>query len=100
MFVRRKKNRSGSTSVVVADKSHGVFRELKVVGVGNTDEEIRAFVMEGKEWIAHYGGQQTLLFADETAERLKQEEETMTEHIVSNIIGTSLKSPQSIVLIP
>ena len=68
MFVRRKKNRSGSTSVVVADKSHGVFRELKVVGVGNTDEEIRALVMEGKEWIAHYGGQQTLLFADETAE--------------------------------
>ena len=97
MFVRRKKNRSGSTSVVVADKSHGVFRELKVVGVGNTDEEIRALVMEGKEWIAHYGGQQTLLFADETAERLKQDEETMTEHIVSNIIGTSLKSPQTII---
>ncbi|MDD7406107.1 MAG: hypothetical protein PUG32_09575 [Bacteroidales bacterium] len=48
MFVRRKKNRSGSTSVVVADKSHGVFRELKVVGVGNTDEEIRALVREGK----------------------------------------------------
>ena len=48
MFVQRKKNRSGSTSVVVADKSHGVFRELKVVGVGNTDEEIRALVREGK----------------------------------------------------
>ena len=49
MFVRRKKNRSGSTSVVVADKSSGVFRELKVVGVGTTDEEIRALVKEGKE---------------------------------------------------
>ena len=97
MFVRRKKNRSGSTSVVVADKSHGVFRELKVVGVGNTDEEIRALVMEGKEWIAHYGGQQTILFPDEEAEQLKQEEEVMTEHIVSNIIGTSLKSPQTII---
>ena len=97
MFVRRKKNRSGSTSVVVADKSHGVFRELKVVGVGNTDEEIRALVREGKEWIAHYSGQQTLLFPDEAAEQLKQEEESMTEHIVSNIIGTSLKSPQTII---
>ena len=97
MFVRRKKNRSGSTSVVVADKSHGVFIELKVVGVGNTDEEIRALVREGKEWIAHYSGQQTLLFPDEAAEQLKQEEESMTEHIVSNIIGTSLKSPQTII---
>ena len=37
MFVRRKKNHSGSTSVVVADKSSGVFRELKVVGVGTFD---------------------------------------------------------------
>ena len=64
MFVRRKKNRSGSTSVVVADKSSGVFRELKVVGVGTTDEEIRALVKEGKEWIAHCGGQQTILFPD------------------------------------
>lgn len=97
MFVRRKKNRSGSTSVVVADKSSGVFRALKVVGVGTTDEEIGALVKEGKEWIAHYGGQQTLLFPDEAAEQLKREEETMTEHIVSNIISTSLKSPQTII---
>ena len=97
MFVRRKKNRSGSTSVVVADKSSGVFRELKVVGVGTTDEEIGALVKEGKEWIAHYGGQQTLLFPDKAAEQLKREEETMTEHIVSNIISTSLKSPQTII---
>ena len=33
MFVRRKKNRSGSTSVVVADKSSGRFTELHVIGV-------------------------------------------------------------------
>ena len=50
MFVRRKKNRSGSTSVVVADKSSGAFTELKVIGVGTTEEEIRALVKKGKEW--------------------------------------------------
>ena len=82
MFVRRKKNRSGSTSVIVADKSSGVFRELKVVGVGTTDGEIRALLKEGREWIAHYGGQQTILFPDEEAELLKKEEDVMTEHIV------------------
>ena len=86
MFVRRKKNRSGSTSVVVADKSSGSFTELKVIGVGTTEEEIRALVLEGKSWIAHYGGQQTILFPKEE-----------TEHILSNIIGTSLKSPQTII---
>ena len=52
---------------------------------------------EGKEWIAHYSGQQTISFPDEEAEQLKREEDAMTEHIVSNIIGTSLKSPQTII---
>ena len=91
------KNRSGTTSVVVADKSSGAFMELKVIGVGTTEEEIRALVKDGKEWIAHYAGQQTISFPDEAAEHLKREEDAMTEHIVSNIIGTSMKSPQTII---
>ncbi|MBQ8224750.1 MAG: hypothetical protein IJZ86_05325 [Bacteroides sp.] len=62
-----------------------------------TEEEIHALVKEGREWIAHYGGQQTISFPDEEAEQLKREENAMTEQIVSNIIGTSLKSPQTII---
>ena len=75
MFVRRKKNRSGSTSVVVADKSSGTFTELKVIGVGTSENEIRNLVQKGKEWISHYGGQQTLVFPDDEAEQLKREED-------------------------
>lgn len=56
MYVRRKKNRSGSIRVVVADKSSGSFTEFKVIGVGTTEDEIRALVQEGKEWISHYAG--------------------------------------------
>ena len=72
MFVRKKKNRSGSTSVVVVDKSTGIFTELKVIGVGTTDEEIRHLVVQGKDWIAHYSGQQTISFPDEDSARLKR----------------------------
>ena len=36
-------------------------------------------------------------FADEEQERLKKEEETVTEQVLSNIIQTSLKSPQTII---
>lgn len=97
MFIRRKKNRSGSTSVVVVDKSSGTFTELKVIGVGRTEEEIRHLVREGREWISHYNGQQTIAFPDEAEERLQREEDAMTEHIVSNIIRTSLKAPQTII---
>ena len=97
MFIRRKKNRSGSTSVVVVDKSSGTFTELKVIGVGTTEEEIRLLVKEGQEWISHYGGQQTIAFPDEAEERLRREEDAMTEHVVSNIVRTSLKAPQTII---
>lgn len=65
--------------------------------MGTTEEEIRALVKECKEWIAHYAGQRIISFPDDEAEQLKREEDAMTEHIVSNIIGTSLKSPQTII---
>lgn len=38
-----------------------------------------------------------IVFADEEQERLKKEEETVTEQVLSNIIQTSLKSPQTII---
>ena len=80
MFVRRKKNRSGSTSVVVADKSSSRFTELHVIGVGTTEDEISQLVNEGKNWIAHYGGQQTISFPDDECEKLRREENSMTEY--------------------
>ena len=35
MFVRKKKNRSGSVSVAVVDKSNGLFREIRQFGVAH-----------------------------------------------------------------
>jgi hypothetical protein len=56
MFVRKKKNRSGTISVVVIDKSNGRFRELKTIGVSSDDQKISELYQEGKKWIsAHYG---------------------------------------------
>jgi len=51
MFIRKKKNRSGTTSVVVIDKSGGRFRELKTIGVSSDEQEIVAFYQQGKQWI-------------------------------------------------
>jgi len=57
MFVR-KKNRSGTISVVV-DKRHG-FKEVKNLGVVTTDEETEVFCMRASEWIRSYGEQYLL----------------------------------------
>lgn len=97
MFVRRKKNKSDSTSIVVVDKSSGRYSQLKVIGVGDTKEEIGRLVALGNDWITRYGGQQRIVFPNEERERLKKEEETVTEQVLSNIIQTSLKSPQTII---
>ena len=60
MFVRKKKNRSGSTSIVVVDKSRGRFRELKTIGVSSTDNTISELYREGKRWIASQTGERDM----------------------------------------
>ena len=56
MFVRKKKNRSGTTSVVVVDKSRGKFKELVTIGILKNEEEINHLVQQGEEWISTYYG--------------------------------------------
>lgn len=51
MFIKRKKNRSGTVSVVVAEKISGRYRELVTIGIARSPEEIDTLVAEGNEWI-------------------------------------------------
>ena len=62
MFVRKRKNKSGSISVVVTDKSGGRFRELKTIGIATTAEEVGRMEREAHEWIARHRGQHALDF--------------------------------------
>ena len=47
MHVRLKKNRSGSISVIVVDKSSGRYKELHTVGIAKDESEIARFVRRG-----------------------------------------------------
>ena len=51
MFIKRKKNRSGTTSVVVAEKTKGIYKELITIGVAKDSNEIDSLVNAGHEWI-------------------------------------------------
>ena len=51
MFVRQKKNKSGSTSIVIVNKLRGTYKEIQTIGIGKSDAEIAALVLQGKEWI-------------------------------------------------
>ena len=51
MFIRKKRKRSGSVSVVVVDKAGGRFKEPVTISVSTDSKEIDRLVMEEREWI-------------------------------------------------
>jgi len=73
MFVRRKKNRSGTTSVVVVDKHGGKFKELHTVGVASEEQEIAALCERGREWIKGHLGLLELDFEEAGSKALEEE---------------------------
>ena len=90
MFVRKKKNRSGTISVVVVDKSRNKFREVKKFGVASTDEEADALVKDAQLWLHRYGGMQYLDFdgTDKT--------EADIDYALTHISKFLLNAPQTI----
>jgi hypothetical protein len=92
MFVRKKKNRSGSTSVVVVDKSNGRFRELKTIGVSSDENTISEFYREGKKWVATETCQRDMFAVYEQL----REEKQVTDYLLNNIENILLNGTQLI----
>ena len=92
MFIRKKKNRSGTTSVVVVDKKGGSFRELKTIGVSSDENEIKTLCYQGKKWISTYRGDRDMFVIAEK----EQEEKQVTEYLLSNVENILLNGTQLI----
>jgi len=65
MFVRKKRNRSGSTSVQVISKSGGRYRVIKTIGSAGEEQEIARLVELGKLFVKRCGGHRTLFPEEE-----------------------------------
>jgi transposase len=92
MFVRKKKNRSGTISIVVIDKSGGRFRELKTIGVSSDANEITSLYQQGKKWIAAHCGNRDM-FSEVEQQR---EEQQVTEYLLNNVENILLNGTQLI----
>ena len=44
MFIKKKKNRSGTTSIVVAEKTKGCYKELVTIGIAKDANDIDSLV--------------------------------------------------------
>ena len=64
MFVRQKRNRSGSVSVQIIDKTNG-YRVVKTIGSARRPEEIQRLVELGKRFIARQSRQYSLFPAEQ-----------------------------------
>jgi transposase/ribosome-associated protein YbcJ (S4-like RNA binding protein) len=64
MFLRKKRNSSGSTSVQIISKANGKYRVIKSIGSGTTEQEIQTLWYLGKQELTRLGGQPKLFVSE------------------------------------
>ena len=62
MFVRKKKNKSGSTSIQIIDKSSGKFKIIKVVGCARSEQQQHDLIQRARELLLTLTGQSRIDF--------------------------------------
>ena len=97
MFVKKKPNRSGSTTVVVAEKEKGATRYLKTIGTSCDPAEIARHVREGEAYIAFRNAAMSPeLDFDGARERAAEAELKATEEFLSRIENVLHDAPKQI----
>jgi transposase len=67
VFVRQKKNKSGSVSIQIITKSGGRYRVVKTIGRATTDQQIATLVYQGKQELSNMQGQSGLFVFEDDA---------------------------------
>lgn len=93
MFIRKKKNRSGTISVIVVDKHGGKFKELHTVGIARDESEIERLCAEGRDWINCYLGIRSIDFDGSDNKERERED---SERVLDNIEGILLNGAKLI----
>ena len=79
MFIRRKRNRTGSVSVQLIDGRHKV---VKSFGAGRSAAEVEALVREAERYVESRSGRQLPLFPDER--------DALAEELISQICNSQV----------
>lgn len=95
MFVKKKPNRSGSTTVTVARKVKGKTSYLVTLGTSSDPTEIARLVSEAQSYIRMQQGMPELDFEGEALKRA-EEEMSLTDSVLSRIEYVALDAPKRI----
>lgn len=52
MFIRKKKNKSGNTSIQIIYKSSGKFKIIKVVGCARNEQQLRDLIQQAYDFLS------------------------------------------------
>lgn len=89
MFVRKKRNKSGSVSIQIIDKSYGTYRVLKTIGSSSDKDEIDKLYRSAIEEIPRMFDQLTLGFdADDKGQEIHAVEDLGNDDI--RVVGPEL----------
>ena len=83
MFLRKKKNKSGSISVQIISKSTGKYKVVKTIGCGHTEQEVIKLTYLAKQEIERLSKQPRLFIS---------ENDTIVEQIFSNLSNASIRT--------
>ena len=83
MFVRKKKNASGSISVQIVEKQSGTYHLLKTVGCGHSETEVEKLVIRARQEITNFTHQLSFLIS---------EKDTLVEHAFSSLSNSNVRT--------
>ena len=83
MFVREKKNSSGSISIQIISKSNGRYNVLKTVGCGRARHEIDRLKMHARQEIERLEAQPSLF---------PSESDVLVEQVFSSLYNSSIRT--------
>ena len=83
MFVRKKINSSGSTSVQIIVKTRGKYKVVKTIGCSSNEQELQKLLYLGKQEIERLDGQSGLFVS---------EQDTVVEKVFSAIGNSSIRT--------
>ena len=83
MFIRRKKNKSGSTSVQIISKSNGKYKVIKSIGSNHDNKEVQSLISSANQEIERIKNQPKLFGL---------ESDKLTERIFSELSNASIRT--------
>ena len=89
MYVRKKHNRSGTTSVVVVSKAIGKYKEIKSFGFSSSEEDIESLCKKATAWIRSFGGLQEFDFDNRRGKEIED-----TKRLLNNIDNILINGTQ------